>query len=123
MNEVTADGELFILMKDGFEDTYYIDKIHMLYLAPYCLDFYVWYARPIDVLSHSDILSQYWKVLQDVITNCMEDSLYWMTSDVLELPYTIRTFYIAGGVSFLLVLNLWYGGMRVVHQDVRVLVI
>ena len=28
-----------------------------------------------------------------------------------------------GGVSFLLVLHLWYGGMRVVHQCVRVLVI
>ena len=53
----------------------------------------------------------------------MEDSLYQLTSGVLELPFTISPFYIAGGVSFLLVLHLWYWGMGVVHQDVRVLVL
>ena len=83
----------------------------------------MWYTRPIDVLSHYDILSQDWKVFQDVIINCMEDLLYCLTSDVLESPCTISTFDIAGGVSFLLVLHLWYGGMQVVHQDVRVLVL
>ena len=46
----------------------------------------VGYARPIDVLSHSEILLQAWEVLQDVIINCMEDSLYRLTSDVMESP-------------------------------------
>ena len=83
----------------------------------------MWYARPIDVLIHSDIISQDWNVFQYVIINCMEDSIYRLTSDVLKSPCTISTFYIAGGVSFFLVLHLWYGGMRVVHQDIWVLVI
>ena len=63
------------------------------------------------------------KVLQDVIIHCIEDSLYRLTSDVLGLPCTISPFYIAGGVSFLLVLHLWYLGMGVLHHDVRVLVL
>ena len=83
----------------------------------------MWYARPIDILSHSDILSQYWKVLQDVSINCMEVSIYWLTRDVLELPCTMSLFYIAGGVYFLLVLHLWYWVIRVAHHDVRVLVL
>ena len=91
----------------------------MLYLTPHCLDFWVWYARPIDILSHSDILSYDWKVLKDFIIDCMEDLLYRLTSDELESPYTISPFYIAGGVSFLIVLHLWYWGMGVVHHDVR----
>ena len=70
----------------------------MLDLAPKCLAFWLWYAMPINILSHSDILSQDWKFLKDVIIDCMEDSLYWMTSDVLEFPCTISPFYIAGGV-------------------------
>ena len=52
----------------------------------------------------------------------MEYSLYRLTSDVLESPRMTSPFYISSGVSFLLVLHLWYGGMRVVHQDVRILV-
>ena len=83
VHEVTAHGDLFVLIKDVFGNTCYLNGIHMLYLAPHCLDFQVWYTRPIDVLSHSDILYQDWKVLQDVIINCTEDSLYWLTSDVL----------------------------------------
>ena len=35
----------------------------------------------------------------------------------------IRPFYVVGGVSFLLVLHLWYGVMQVVNHDVRVFVI
>ena len=81
------------------------------------------YTRPIDILSHSDILLQDWKVLQDFIIDCIEDFLYRVTSDVKELPCTISPFYISGGVSFLLVLHLWYWVMLVVHHDVRVLVI
>ena len=53
----------------------------------------------------------------------MEDSLYQLTSDVLESPCTIITFYITGDVSFLIVLHFWYGGMRVFNQDVSVLVL
>ena len=53
----------------------------------------------------------------------MEDSLYWRTSDVLELLCTISTFYIMGGVSLLLVLHLWYWVLGVFHQDIRVLFI
>ena len=83
----------------------------------------MWYARPIDILSNSDILSQDWKVLQDVIINFMEDSIYQLTIDVLEFSCTINPFYIAGGVSLLLVLNLWYWGIGTVHHDVRVFVL
>ena len=53
----------------------------------------------------------------------MEDSIYRLTSDVLELPCRISPFYIVVGVSFLIVLHLWYWGMGVIHHDVRVLVI
>ena len=35
----------------------------------------------------------------------------------------IRPFYIAVSVSFLLVLHLWYWGLRVVHHDVCILVL
>ena len=61
--------------------------------------------------------------MQDVIIDRMEDSIYWLNSDVLEAPCMISPFYIMGGVSFLLVLHLWYVGMGVVHQDVRVLIL
>ena len=62
----------------------------------------------IDILSHSDILLKDWKFLQYVIIDCIEDSLYWMTIDMLELPFKISPFYIARGVSFFLVLHLWH---------------
>ena len=42
---------------------------------------------------------------------------------MLESTFTISPFNVEGGVSFILVLNLWYGGMRVVHHDVSVFVI
>ena len=64
MHEVTEDGDLFVIIKDGFREICYIDGLHMLYLAPYCLEFRVWYASPIDVLRYYDILSQDWRVLQ-----------------------------------------------------------
>ena len=51
----------------------------------------------------------------------MKDSIYWMTSDVLELTFTIRPFYIVGSVAFILLLHLWYWEMQVVQHDVRVL--
>ena len=73
VHEVTSDGDLFVLVKDDFGNIFYLDGIHMLDLALDCLAFYVWYARPIDVLSHYDILSQDCTVLQDVIINYMED--------------------------------------------------
>ena len=53
----------------------------------------------------------------------MKDSLYRLNSDVLESHCTIRPFNVAGGVSFLLVLHLWYWGMRFVHHDVRIFVL
>ena len=58
VHEVTADGDIFVIIKDGFGGNFYLRGLHMMYLAPYCLAFYVLYARPIDVLSHSDILLQ-----------------------------------------------------------------
>ena len=39
---------------------------------------------------------------------------------MLELPCAISSFYVAGGVSFLLLLHLWYGGTLVVYHDVRI---
>ena len=59
MYEVTVDVDLLVLINDGFGNTCYFNRIHMLYLEPHCIEFEVWYARPIDILSHSDILFQY----------------------------------------------------------------
>ena len=39
VHEVTADGDLFVLIKDGFGNIFYIYGLHMLYLAPYYLAF------------------------------------------------------------------------------------
>ena len=39
VHEVTADDDLFVLIKDGFGGICYLDGIHMLYLAPYCIAF------------------------------------------------------------------------------------
>ena len=89
MHEVTVDGDLFVLIKDGLGGTCYLEGIHMLYFAPHFFAFQVWYVRSIYVLSHSVVLSQDWKVLQDFIINCIEDLLYRLTSDVMELPCTV----------------------------------
>ena len=89
-----------------FGRTCYPNKFQMLDLAPNCFDFQVWYVGTIDIFGHSDILSQDWKVLQDVIVYGTKDSIYWMTSDVLEFPCMISPFNIAGGVSVLFVLHL-----------------
>ena len=111
MHEFTADDDPFVLIKDGFGNTFYLNRLHMLDLALRCIVFYAWYARPIYLLSHSDILLQDWRVFHDFIINCMEDFLYRLTRDVLNLPYTISPFFIAGGVYFILSLHLWYWGM------------
>ena len=39
VNEVIVDGDLFVLIKDGFGDTCYLDGIHMMYLVPHFLAF------------------------------------------------------------------------------------
>ena len=83
MHEVTAYDDLLVLIKNGFGNTCYLNRLRMLNLAPHCFVFQVWYAGLIDILSHSDILSKDWKVLQDVIVDGMNYLLYWMTSDVL----------------------------------------
>ena len=83
----------------------------------------MWYAGPIDILSHSYIISHNWKALQNVIINCTKDSIYWLTSDVLECTCTIILFYVAGGVSSLLVLHVWYGGMQAVHHDLLIFIL
>ena len=37
-HECTSDGDLHVLIKDGFGNTCYLNGVHVLYLAPYCLD-------------------------------------------------------------------------------------
>ena len=39
VHEVTADGDLFVIIKNGFGGIFYLDGLHMLYLVPYCLAF------------------------------------------------------------------------------------
>ena len=39
MHEVTADGDLLLLIKDGFWSIFYLNSIHMLYLALHCIEF------------------------------------------------------------------------------------
>ena len=42
---------------------------------------------------------------------------------MLELPFVILPLYITVSVMFLLTLQLWYGGERIIYHDVRVLFI
>ena len=37
--EVTAHDDLFVLIKDGFGNTCYLNRLHMLYLVPHCIAF------------------------------------------------------------------------------------
>ena len=83
----------------------------------------MWYAGSIYILTHSNIFSYDCKVPQDLIIDYTKDSLYLLTSDVLELTCAISSFYVAGGVSFILVPHLCYGGTRVINHDVRIFVI
>ena len=39
VHEVTADGELFVIIKDVLGNTFYINGIHILFLSPHCLAF------------------------------------------------------------------------------------
>ena len=39
VHEVTADGELLVLIKDAFGDSYYLNRLHILDLAPHCFAF------------------------------------------------------------------------------------
>ena len=39
VHEVTASGDLLVLIKDGFWNTCYLNELRMLYLALYCLAF------------------------------------------------------------------------------------
>ena len=39
VNQVTADGDLLVLIKDGFGNTFYLNRLQMLDLAPHCLAF------------------------------------------------------------------------------------
>ena len=39
LHEVTEDGDLFVLIKDGFGGIPCLDGIHMMYLVTYCLPF------------------------------------------------------------------------------------
>ena len=83
VHEVTASGDLLVLIKDGFSNTWYLNRIHMLNLEPHYFAFYVWYSGSIDILGHPNILLRDWRVMQDVIINCIKDSLYRFISGVL----------------------------------------
>ena len=48
--------------------------------------------------------------MQDVVIELMKDFIYRLTSNVLESPFAISSFYVAGGVSFIIFFYLWYGG-------------
>ena len=39
VHEVTAYGELFVLIRDGFGNTCHLNRLHLLDLAPHCLAF------------------------------------------------------------------------------------
>ena len=52
-------------------------------LVPYRFALQILHTGSIDVLSHTGILSQYWEVMQDFIINCVQDSLFWLSGDVL----------------------------------------
>ena len=39
VHEVTADGDIFVIIKDCFGGIFYLGGLHMMYLAPYCLAF------------------------------------------------------------------------------------
>ena len=39
VHEVTEDDDLFLLIKDGFGNTCYLNGLQMLYFAPHCFAF------------------------------------------------------------------------------------
>ena len=39
VHEVISDGELFVLIKDIFGNTCYLNGLHVLYLEPHCIAF------------------------------------------------------------------------------------
>ena len=39
VHEFTSYGDLLVLIKDGFGNTFYLNRIQMLDLVPNCLDF------------------------------------------------------------------------------------
>ena len=39
VHDVTSDGDLLVLIKDGFGKTCYLNMIHMLDIAPHCINF------------------------------------------------------------------------------------
>ena len=62
-------------------------------------------------------------IISREITNIVGVCHSCITMDTWIFSITISPCYITGGVSFLLFLHLWYWGMGVVNQDVRVLVL
>ena len=69
-------NDFLAFVKDFRGNTGYHNSFHMLNLVPY--DFYlqIWHTGSIDVLSHPNIVLKNWEVLHDVITICVQDSLY-----------------------------------------------
>ena len=86
-----------------------------------CFALKMWHTGYIHVLSHYDIFLNNWYIIQDVFTNHMQDSLYQLNGDVLELPCTISPLFIMGSVMFLIFLHLWYGGALIINLDVKIL--
>ena len=39
VHEVTTNYDLLVLIKDGFRNTCYLNRLHILDLAPHCFDF------------------------------------------------------------------------------------
>ena len=39
VHEVIADGDLLVIIKAGFGNTFYLNRLHMLDLDPHCLAF------------------------------------------------------------------------------------
>ena len=71
VHEVTEYGDFLVFISDYLGDIWYHDRFHMLNLVMDCFNVQMCHTGSIDVLSHPDIFSQNWEVLQDVIINCV----------------------------------------------------
>ena len=87
--EVTSQGDFLVFIKNTLGEIWYHDRFHILNLVTECFALKILHTGSIDFLSYPDIFQKNQEVLQDVIINCMQYSIYFLASDVLESPWEI----------------------------------
>ena len=94
VHEVTAQGNFIVFIKVSIGKTCYYDRLHMMNLLQDRFPLQMWHTGSIYVLIYTEILSQNWEFMQEVIINCVQDLISWLACDVLESPCAIIPIYI-----------------------------